>query len=352
MNQNLKLLATAAISLPLFGCLHTSGDSGKRHINSPSTMTMLTLIDETNAQDEFDKWTVGEKLNLEQLDSHKGPNSEGEKRIFAQCGMTQPKAFLPPTVFAFLAPTLGKLAGKLIDKGSTYVVNKIDDALTKELEKYTATYQAGVNDAFYRKSGGNLVLKSNCFRMSRIETIKEEGKEDRQELAMDFIGQFRLVDQDAIQVRPLRLFVKKPLAKSKDKKGAREFGISLSLKADATWRSAKKHGQSLNDALSVALATEKFKLDDDNTFYYKNYLKGVKGESGWNKSRYQKIIPHSPEGKSFAYLEVSVAEVGKAPWILKTLQKYVSGHKNDLTERLIAAAQKVNPLSATSEAAK
>jgi hypothetical protein len=252
----------------------------------------------------------------------KGYSLEEEIKIAEECGLeiSQPKGFGLGTVFV----VIGK---PVVD----WFLNIIGTALENELKKYNSVYGGTIfTSKFYNEVGTDRV-SFNCFRLTRI---KPNG-----DLALDFLGQIIITD-DAIKVRPLRLFFKSPKAKN-----GKEFGLAISINIESVWRQnnlGKKEG-----VFNYIIWKDKWEIsrrnDDANGLDVVKYLK-----KDWKYYERLPLVPYSTnidkdEPGGNATISVTVAEIGKPNWIIKNISKLFNKNKDkigDLIENAVKEAQK------------
>ena len=260
----------------------------------------------------------------------------------------QPKAaFLTPIV-AFIAP---KLVGLFVDE-----VNK---GLEKELEKYSQTHKQTISFSPYKNSvGTNLDMKHSCFRYTRFiefvttteEANDKESKSSIREIEFDFIGQWQVTNNQFIQIRPLRLYMRSPSVPN----DATEISLAISAKANSVWRNLNE-GKT-GEIFQAVILTEKVKKPEDlkeknvnSSTRNRGWTKGlhhydISDKYKWEKIEALPILPYS-QGETpdtaITKLEINVAEVGegKRQKTLKLLQKSLKFFEDDLTSTLEEAAK-------------
>ncbi len=313
-----KQLAAAVLAmLALSACQHTAGAQETTTVAGPDVETRLVMINTANAKAERE---LGQDLF--------GNYVEQESKVFEACGF-DPNAELAPLVAGALATVAGYVIGEAID----FFVREIENSLKKELEKYTATYGAASVFDFYdaqrSRVSGEPTLQFSCFRLTR---------RIGQKVAFDFVGGFRILNQEVLELRPLRLYVAEPDAESIEDNGKKKYGLSVVLKADAIWRQDNS-GRSAKDVLNHTVLKESFSLPDDegNASFYRSYV----GDR--SKRIKAPLVPWSAYGENeyggnSTSMRVSVAEVGNAPWLLEKGLALFKGVSGDISKQLKDAA--------------
>jgi len=254
---------------------------------------------------------------------------------------SNPKSAFIGGVLAYLAPKLVGLFIKEVDKG-----------LEKELEKYSQTHKKSVSISPYKS---NLEFKSPCFRYTRFTEIKRTEKTTKKvsstrNVEFDFIGQWRIADNQYTQVRPLRLYMRTPSVPN----DADLVSIALSTKVNGVWRNSNEgrsaeifHAIVLKEKIKKPAGLKNKRVDQVSAT--QGWTKGLhyydlNDDYSWEKIEALPIIPysegHSPDS-AIAKLEISVAEVGdgKRKKTLKFLSKSLKLFEDDLTSVLEEAAK-------------
>lgn len=249
---------------------------------------------------------------------------------------------------AFIGSVLAYLAPKLVG----LFIKEVDKELEKELEKYSQTHKKSLSISPYKS---NLEVKSPCFRYTRFTEIKRTNKETKvvqsnRVIEFDFIGQWRVADEQFMQIRPLRFYMRNPSVPM----DADVVSIALSVKANGVWRNLNE-GRS-EDIFQTIVMKEKVKKpaelkakNVDSETSIMGWTKGMhyfdlSAASSWEKIEALPILPYSknrsPES-AIAKLEISVAEVGdgRKKKTLKFLRKSLKFFEDDLTSVLEEAAK-------------
>lgn len=354
--KKLSILAVAS-AIVLGGCMHTADQ--KTVIKGKTSSTKLSFFNGATALAEKNRYrfaTIVEEdaagtkasVSLSPVDasfaSTIGSNTAHDDAIFNKaCGVPPQSGFLAEGMVA-------AAAAKLLEKGINFAIDKIDSALQKEMEKYTGTYGGSTSFAFY---GTGTQLAQNCFRLTRlVKASKDSAQPDT--VAFDLVGQMRLQNETAIQIRPLRLYYAKPKAKSKEEEkdgtAFQNYGLTVSLEMDAIWRKGNE-GKTTAGAIKGDLLA--LKVKKESGAYYKAFNFNSAGtevdetEAAWAAYRANPILPVSTGGganqSTYANVKMTVAEVGNAPKVLAKIADLFSDNKDTIKQQLNEAAAKLLP---------
>jgi len=307
-----RMLTVFVAMLALTACATTP--AGTATVGSRGAMTRLLL---------FDAHSAGRQIDWAGLDtSAAGFTIENENAVRALCGAPRAAAaeakFAADLVALFLRPVVA------------LVVSKVNAAIQKELEAYTASYGASTfTQAFYAATDRKLELGATCFRFTRAT-----GSADAPVIALDLVGQFRLAaDGGALLVRPLRLYVGQPAAKGE------RVGIAVSLRADSVWldnasRKAEKTFELvlLKDSVSTQAASARYYLPPDSN--------AAAGFVPVKLPPWTRRTAHTgPTGN--LTLTLSVAEAGNAPDHLEAIAAIFSDKQDDVSKLIAKALEPV-----------
>jgi hypothetical protein len=120
------------------------------------------------------------------------------------------------------------------------VIAQVSERVRREINEYSTLFSQAASIDYYaprssaaRADDDYLQARHACFRFAQAD-LTQSGDLD---VAFDFVAAIGIADsQDAVIVRPLRLFVGRPSVKSKD----RSLGIAIGIRADAVWREATR----------------------------------------------------------------------------------------------------------------
>jgi len=118
------------------------------------------------------------------------------------------------------------------------VLAQVSERVRREIDQYSTMFSQSASIDYYAPSPApatnhRLQTQYSCFRFAQAD-LTPSGNLD---IAFDFVAAIGIADaQDAVIVRPLRLFVARPSVKSKD----RSLGIAIGMRADAIWREATR----------------------------------------------------------------------------------------------------------------
>lgn len=202
------------------------------------------------------------------------------------------------------------------------------------------------------------VLKWTCFRLIRALCRQaREGREKsrcdftRDDVHMDLIGEFKLMDEAVLKIRPLRLFYNKSIAEADG-----SMGVSIDITATAVWRDANSgrqeqvfSGHLLDERLSVRAPNQVtgIKRNDSKPKNVKYYSLAT---SEWNDYPRLPVVPWSvrdglgtPTSSGDAgvvTLSVQVAEVGRVPELLSAFDDVLTHYGDAIGKQLLKAAEK------------
>lgn len=157
---------------------------------------------------------------------------------------------------------------------------------------------------------------------------------------MDVIGQWRTSDDGgAMEVRILRVFYREKVAKRGSK-----IGISIGLKANATWQEGNEGKQA--DTFDKPIFSGKFDFDKENEkfFVYPSHVDATGQLKSFEKSSTQLPLPSwsDPKPTTNSYgnvrISVNVAEVAKPSKSLKIIQSLFKDNKDKIKGLLQSAA--------------
>lgn len=263
---------------------------------------------------------------------------------------------------ALIGTVIGLIAPELIG----LFVGEVNEQLEDKIAKYTVTHRASQRiNPYVEKNNGqdveknsgqispidtNLETAASCFRYSRYSNKdKVDGFEPKtDELLFDFLGQWRVSENQGLQIRPLRVFFGETAAPKKSKK----VSFSINAKADAVWRD-DNIGRS-EEIFNIVIVTDQVNRDKANNKWdtplrYYN-LMNVDGSnykdfdnSDWNSLTRLPIIPYSKgmsPGKTETTFEISITEVGDGARkrILRLASKGLNIFEDDITSALEEAA--------------
>lgn len=120
------------------------------------------------------------------------------------------------------------------------VIAQVSERVRREIDQYSTLFSQVASIDYYAprslaaRTGDDLLqARHTCFRFAQAD-LSQSGDLD---VAFDFVAAIGIADsQDAVVIRPLRLFVGRPSVKSKD----RSLGIAMGIRADAVWREATR----------------------------------------------------------------------------------------------------------------
>jgi hypothetical protein len=247
--------------------------------------------------------------------------SQPETDLLAYCsnGAVQ-RAATPKSFFEwFLSPVL------------RIALNPLAVRVREELLRYSVVTTGTTSVDFYQGSppgdrARHLKTRYRCLRFTRFVT-NAAGSTD---IGLDFVGGIGLDPaEDAIVLRPLRLFIDKAAAKSSNGR----YGVALALRADAVWREEfAGHRQSI---FEQTMATDNVDLRSGSFLKY----------YGVDETRNQRvpIVPVSSgidQARDFgrADFTLSVAEFGAPPAILALLSEIFPPSDEGLASLLLKAA--------------
>ncbi len=358
INKTSILISTvlcAVLSTPAYA---GGSDRAKKAKKSSGTKIVSTLImsdsvDQSDNQSIYLNFGIPNNLitqntvNTQAIENTCFPTPEGGS------GATRPKSIIG-SALAFLAPKLIGLFVKEVDKG-----------LEKEIEKYSAVHSKKIMiEPYATTENKDLRLSSNCFRYSKFTESYTDQKSNgvitrtsKRNLDLDFIGQWSVIDNNHIRIRPLRLYVDTPAVP----KDSDELSLAISAKASGVWRD-ENVGKS-EDIFNTIVLKDKLTKPNENDGSWTNVLKFYKLEfkddtsEDWSKFQALPILPYSKEASSLsrpaseqikiedtiASLEISVAEVGDGARkdILKLAKKGLGIFKDDITSVLEEAASEL-----------
>ena len=215
------------------------------------------------------------------------------------------------------AAVVSLFLGQIID----WLFDGLSESLEERLKEYVAAYSATSTVASYRSTtNGRPVSKWNCFRFTR-GTTKSDGFPI--DIDLDVVGQFRVVpESDALQVKPLRVYFDKPIAKGE------EFSIGASLKASAVWADG-------NVGRSMKVFEQTLFAEDTSDVRNKAFVKYY-DLADWSDIPRLPLIPWSTNQESdvesgIATFEFTVAESGTPPQLLSRAAAYLKKHGDDLS---------------------
>lgn len=153
------------------------------------------------------------------------PRSPAESEVIKRC--TQDRAssgVLPKGLFT----TLEKQA-------VNFVLAQVSERVRREIDEYSAMFTQTASIDYFAAmpassaSTGGLQARHSCLRFAQAD-LDASGSV---EVGFDFVAAIGIAESnDAVLLQPLRLYVGRSAAKSKD----RSFGVALGIRADAVWR--------------------------------------------------------------------------------------------------------------------
>ncbi len=158
------------------------------------------------------------------------PRSPTEAAVIGECtrGSSAP-GVVPKGIFSGLQKQVVNV-----------ILAQVSERIRREIDQYSTMFSQRAAIDFYapgssstRAYDDRLRSRYSCFRFAQAD-LTQAGDLD---VAFDFVAAIGIADtQDAVIVRPLRLFIGRPSVKSKD----RSLGIAIGIHADAIWREATR----------------------------------------------------------------------------------------------------------------
>lgn len=306
-----SIVMTVSALLILAGCTHT-GDGAVR-IPADEAKTRLQFFNHNAA--EADRFVANTRLVA--------ADNKREADLLAYCGQQQ-KALVEAAVI-----------GYLIDKGISFLVSQVDQALQDEIKKYTATYEATATLNFYER-GGALALSNKCMRITRVS------ESDDKIILMDYLVGFQLDDNERLRIVPLRLYYANPAVKTDNGK----YGISIALSLESSWRQDNRNVKQ-TDYPSIPLLSETVDLDAarqaGKVYSYKAYYDPAKPNDA--KYRLAPLPSWSTYGVvqyggNLTFARATVAEAGHVPWLLEKAAELFSDNKEKIEDQVKSAIKK------------
>jgi hypothetical protein len=223
--------------------------------------------------------------------------------------------------FAVAAPAV--IISALVKFGIKLIVEQIDKALQREIEKYTAVHQVKSDVQLYKK---NQVLKYPLLQLTRYD--------DNDVIALDLLVQMIVCGDDSgdqvLKIRPLRLFLGEAAPKHNG-----TLGIAVSLKADAVWK-----GQTLKNALdienlllrSMAIGEGQLPMYDCDTYW------NVDEEADkqiLDRVPFQ-LLPPSNHGEQKLSMTIVVVEVGNVPWFKQKIAELFHSKTDSISDGIFS----------------
>lgn len=297
-----KLLLSCAL-LPILGACASGGGT---YVPPKDVSTRLTLVGKGTA--------LPPGLTAEQ--------AKDEAAVQKECGGPPPASAMAFSPFDWL-----------IDRGLSYLVDAVDHRLQNELKTYTATFSAEKQITnFYSEIP---TLTYPCFQVTA--RYKKDPKDETEQVAMDFIGKMTN-DDNVLKVTPLRLYYAASQAKTD---GSQIVGVSIGLKMDNHWREVNR-GESRMGVFDQSILAEK--VDFKAGHFYRSYLKADAVDATRTKIGALPAVTVKKGGElggNFLVATVTVAEVGKVPWLLEKGAGLFNDKKDDVKAKLKEAVDKI-----------
>ena len=305
--------------------LAACGSTRSPAIPDRQVQTSLALVEPSSRNDE--SW----KTLFPHSAGNRPPGLDMAKEGFVAqaCGVDVPEA-VPETLPAVLV-------GLVLDQAISFVLDRVEKEIARVIEEHSAAYVAAATKVDFYRDDVTVRTNYTCFRFTRgTPNAAPE---------MEVIGQIALApDAGALLVRPLRVYFGEPAARR-----GTEFGVSVGIKANATWRDNGVGAQS--DAFDVPFFSFRIDTEEANAervMYPVPVNSASDGFVAMPEKAVMVSIPSwstprtaSPFGN--VVTTVSVAEVGVPPKFLKEMQSLFSENKDKIKDVLKDAANKVLP---------
>lgn len=220
----------------------------------------------------------------------------------------------------------------VVSEAISFLLDKVEEKVAKEIKKYTAIYAASdrINE-FYTSENGKPELAHKCMRFVRDSPDKDDRAADKRQPAFDLIAQLRLAPgNEAIQIRPLRLYYQEPQASGS------QFSTVISLSSNSTWLQGNiGKSQKIFDG-TLLKVKRNFSDKDQKNFTY--YL-----DREWNGALTVPLVPWStnkvPYTGGNVQMTMTVAEAGKLPKYLELAAKLLKSQKDNVAKKLSEAVE-------------
>jgi hypothetical protein len=315
-----------AIFILLVGALPSISMANKKGIDKEefrvlSTVKLIKENDEWKTLFEEDAYTV---------DTNKhGHSVSKEKKIREACKVK--KITEPPVEFAWAF---------LLEPLADWFMNWTGEQIDEQLQEYmSVSGAAAATTEFYKKTGKKAELNYTCFRLRTTVVPKDATDRNNEELILDFIGQFGLSNnKDLIRIQPLKLYYNKAQPKTSN----HEIGLAIGIQVDSTWRQ-DNIGKNMT-ILNTSLLSKKRDLSD-YTAEKENVRYSYFLETDIKNTQPLPLIPWSTDlsekSGGNAVIKITVAETGKASWLLRKFSKIFKAKKDDITKLLKEAIGKL-----------
>lgn len=254
---------------------------------------------------------------------------------------------------------LGAILSFFIGPVVSLISDKIKSALDDELKKYSAESKASEQSSFYVAENGHRVQHWRCFRVTRVTTTTSASPKGpvTRTLDFDFLGQVAVMsDKDTVfdrgtefeggfglKIRPLRIYVGKPLAKG-DK-----VAMVGTVTFDAVWREGEVGKQAT--LFTAPVFEQKFNRAADkkswspSPYYFpETGADGTKDKTkfpAWESLPLQPYVPVSTVGPQGTVVTVTftTTEVGSGDGeaTLKAIRKLFGAAQSDLNSAVTKA---------------
>lgn len=337
--------ASVSVGVPVSSDPSSAGSKPSDKKKLETTLTVLKPNLKNEKTPFFDNWN-----NFPGKEDLEGYDPNHEKRIVDTCrGLKVDDQTVTQGAFISL------VVGPVID----WLFSAVSNSMKKKAEGYTASYKGTLAaKSFYESES---IPAVGCFRLTR--------KRDTT-ITLDVIGQIKMMEtKDAIQIRPLRIFLGEKSAKKADKN---VIGVAVKISVVSVFLDDGKPAK--ETSIDQSLAAANFILP----FRDKNGNRNPKlDKKQLNAIKKRKKLKDLPKHKQFAYvgfegqklkewdkfpplqlprwstdrsgtwkaagqatITVDVAESGDSPTILRVVTKYFEDNKDTLSKLLKEAAEK------------
>jgi len=320
MNKKSRSVCTiscATVMLSAFGCTPIGGT--ELIASKPATVQAMAI----NPSDATAKWE--DVLDSSLVDTRpEGFDVNRELNIVAAC-LGDDK--VPQDIDESGAVIIAAVANEVI----SYILDKVEKELAKEIEQYTATYAASTTvNPVYSPGESTPALHHKCLRF--VRTLAQKDVVDGNSyLAFDLIAQLRLAPgNEAIQIRPLRLFYAAPQAKGS------EFSTVVSLSSTSFW--LQKNTGKTQQTFDTTIIKVKRNFDDKDETSFKYF-----DDAGWDSAVTVPLLPWSSNKDAYrggnAHMTFTVAEAGRPPKHLELMAKVFKSQKEAIATKMSEAVQ-------------
>jgi hypothetical protein len=280
--------------------------------------------------------------------------------IAGQCGAEPTKA---PMV-GLIAP----LADWAFSQVTSWLVDTADQALKDEIAQYTRSRSAATTTDFYNVMSSSAAAGLSgtrpsraCFRLSLRDGPDPKKPDVVPPLITDFVASvvYDPAMPEVVTIRPVRLYYSRIDTPSKDGKVV----IAIKLTADIVSlgpQSASRQNGAIDTAIAKASLDAKQLAKDGMIYQTFADSKGTEVPlPAWNRDSAPAALDLNTTETSKGtkvkgsivrtaaapahdrmYATMTITEAGNVPWLLKNLEKLLSGNKDGIAKNLASEAEK------------